>query len=90
MAQLLDKFPARDYPWEEWLDGKPYGLKRGADFDTDVASMRVTVYRAAKRRGVRVRTMVEGGVLSIQRRWTDAEVAADEPDPNWRAVAKEG
>jgi len=73
MAQLLDKFPARDYPWGEWLDGSPYGLKRGEDFDTDVASMRVTVYRAAKRRGIRVRTMVEGDVLSIQRRQDDDE-----------------
>lgn len=71
MAQLLEKFPARDYPWDEWLDGQPYGLLRGVDFDTDVASMRVTVYRAAKRRGVRVRTMVEGDVLSIQRRNSD-------------------
>ena len=68
MAQVLEAFPAREYNWDEWLDGEPRVLIRGEDFDTDPASMRVTVYRAATRRGQRVRTMIEGDTLVIQRR----------------------
>ncbi len=71
MAQVLETFPARDYDWDLWLDGQPRILTRGEDFDTDPASMRVTVYRAATRRDQRVRTMIEGNTLIIQRR--DAE-----------------
>ena len=68
MAQLLQEFPTKEYPWDEWLDGEPRTLYRGDDFETTTNAMRVTVYRAGARRGLRVRTILTDSTLTIQAR----------------------
>ncbi len=47
------------YPWDQWLDGKIWRLEHGTDFQGEVESMRVNIYTAAKRIGIKVRTSVE-------------------------------
>lgn len=57
MAEKLSAFPGRPpYDWDRWLDGAPWRLRKGEDYDIDTASMRAAVSRAAKARGKRVRT----------------------------------
>ena len=57
MAKRLNSFPrGPSYDWDRWLDGSPWLLTRGADFEIDIASMRAAASRAAKARGLRVRT----------------------------------
>jgi hypothetical protein len=42
------------YPWEQWFDGRMWELKYGEDFQVAVHVMAVTVYAAARRKGLRV------------------------------------
>jgi hypothetical protein len=44
------------YPWDEWLDGHPWKLRRGEDFDTSIASMRAIASKAARSEGMTLRT----------------------------------
>jgi hypothetical protein len=57
MARKLDAFPGGPrYDWEQWLDGTAWILRKGEDFEIEIASMRAAVSRAAKERGLTVRT----------------------------------
>jgi hypothetical protein len=57
MAKKLESFPRGPlYDWDQWLDGSPWLLTRGEDFEIDIPSMRAAASRAAKARGLRVRT----------------------------------
>ena len=70
MAKILDETQAPTgrhgvrYPWDEWLDGKPRELVPGEDFKIKSASMRVLVYQAAYKRGLKVATEMHGPVGS--------------------------
>jgi hypothetical protein len=57
MARKLDAFPGGPpYDFDRWFDGSPWLLRKGEDFEIDIASMRAAVSRAAKARGLKVRT----------------------------------
>lgn len=61
MARKLETFPEAQersdkYPWSEWGDGSVWEIVRGTDFDTALSSMRQTVSKAAKKRGMTART----------------------------------
>lgn len=59
MARRLDVFPPATtprYPWDEWLDGTPWELHRGEDFDAKVPTLRATAKAQAKKRGGALRT----------------------------------
>ena len=62
MAKELDVFPGGPtrgkYPWEDWLNGNPWELEPGEDFDIDLASMRAVASRAAKHAGKKLRSRV--------------------------------
>lgn len=45
-------------PWDEWLDGNPWRLKKGEDYDVATVSMRAAAFRAAKAAGKSVRTRI--------------------------------
>lgn len=63
MAKRLKEFPGehvRDrYPWDEWLDGSAWLLRRGDDYTITTASMRAAASRAATERNKRVRTSAQ-------------------------------
>ena len=57
----------RRYPWDLWLDGSPWKLTHGDDFDVSIASIRIAAYAAAKRRGGRAKTSrLDADTLVIQ------------------------
>jgi len=75
MAERLSTFPATAvavYPWDQWLDGSPWALKQGEDFNAKPATMVSSARIQAERRGgtVRTRLLDEGGtkVVVIQYR----------------------
>lgn len=47
------------HPWDEWLDGSPWRLKRGTDFEATVKNFQAHVARAASARGLSIRTKRE-------------------------------
>ena len=63
MARKIETFPegrrASRYPLGEWLDGDPWELVRGEDFEQTTTSMRSLLRTAAKQRGMRVRSRVQ-------------------------------
>jgi hypothetical protein len=66
MAEVLDDFGHKDtkYPWSEWLDGRPWHLVEGEDYEVSTTSFRGSAWVAAKRRGGRVRSRcVDDGVV---------------------------
>ncbi len=46
----------RDYPWARWLDGERHILRKGADFECAIESLRRQAYRAARERGLVLKT----------------------------------
>jgi hypothetical protein len=59
MARRLDSFPATTgarYPWDEWLDGSPWELVPGEDFDSKTSTFRANAQIQAKKRGGRARS----------------------------------
>lgn len=65
MAEIIEDGalrPRRRYPWDEWADGRARRIRRGEDFDTSAASMRVRLYQEARRRGLKVTAGLSGVV----------------------------
>jgi hypothetical protein len=69
MAKKLKAFPGSpSYEWDQWLDGSPWLLRRGEDYEIGTASMRAAVSRAARQRGKTVKTKAlidEDGVEAL-------------------------
>ena len=66
MAQKLSAFPSstgQRYPWDEWLDGDPWQLVRGEDYDAKTATLISNArVQADKRDGtVRTRNLQDAG-----------------------------
>lgn len=57
------------YPWDEWLNGDTWELKRGRDFHVDFKNFRHAAYSHAKYHGFKIRTRVitKDEVLLLQR-----------------------
>jgi hypothetical protein len=77
MAKKLEQFPdvsrpgrPDKYPWDEWLDGDPWELTSGEDFQAKlkIESFRATAKSAAKKRSGTIKTAVvnDGKSLVIQ------------------------
>lgn len=49
---------AAKYDYEKWFDGEVWKLTRGEDFQTNPLALRTTLYNAAKKFGVKVRTSI--------------------------------
>lgn len=56
MATQLKKFDWKDYrsstakyPWQKWLNGKPWKLTRDKDFDCPADRFRIYIHSAARR-----------------------------------------
>lgn len=56
----------RDYPWDVWLDGGMHQLIPGVDFDVYREVMREQCRRAAKARGLALRSKLVDGALWVQ------------------------
>lgn len=59
MERTDDGFAPR-YPWDEWFDGQTRKAVKGEDFKIAAANFRHTIKAAARRRGLDVRTRVDG------------------------------
>lgn len=71
MARELEAFPEKHgnskYDWTQWLNGRPWQLVQGEDFDIPLGSFRTSAIQAAKERGGKVRTSKTGeNTLVIQ------------------------
>ena len=59
MPRKLDSFPEqpqRRYDWNTLLDGQPWELMKGEDFDSKPSTIRANAQLQARKRGGRVRT----------------------------------
>ena len=56
------------YPFDEWFDGKAYLLVQGEDFQNKVSSMRTNLISAAKRRGIKIRTVLTPEGIAVQKK----------------------
>jgi len=55
------------YPWDKWLDGQVWELKRGVDFDTTLESFVGTARKAARARKMRLATsLLQPDMIYIQ------------------------
>lgn len=83
MAERLDIFdfdaasPSRKgHPWEEWLDGNPWRLARGVDFQGTTINFVSTAWKRAAERGRGLRTHRNGDVVVLQ-----ATLGVERPTP---------
>lgn len=74
MAKRLESFPSLPsqsrYPWDEWLDGQPWEVRPGEDFDSRASTFVGNARLQARRRGgkIRTRNLGDGGlVIQFQR-----------------------
>ena len=67
MAEQLESFdfqPPRCkhlYPWDDWLNGKPWKLVHGQDFLVKIASFQTQASIVSRRRGGHVKTQTVAG-----------------------------
>ncbi len=80
MAEILEDAPgihrggARPkYPWDEWLDGKTWLIKRGEDYAVPSTSMTAMIRMTARRKGGWVTTIANYGDSIVFRVKRDAE-----------------
>lgn len=59
----------RFHDWEKYLNGDRWELTKGEDFDVSPGGMRVQAFLAAKRRGVKVNTHIDGNKLYVQAKY---------------------
>jgi hypothetical protein len=62
MAEELDEFPGGPtksrFPWDDWLNGKPWLHQRGEVYEVKTTSLRVSAFREAASRGLKIRTRI--------------------------------
>lgn len=56
----------RRYPWDEWLNGEAWKLRRGVDFESEIYNFRNLAHLTARRRGLRVQTVIDGDTIYVQ------------------------
>jgi len=60
MAEVLESYAFRHrkpkYPWDIWLDGRPWRLTKGVDFQCLASSLRATAITQAFRRNKSMQT----------------------------------
>lgn len=91
MSQVVKEIPsATDYPWDEWLDGKPRKLVKGEDFQVDLKGMACQCHNVARRRGagVTVRVRSDEGAIYIQKLDKPRTKAAGKKAPVKKAKPK--
>lgn len=89
MARRVNSFDGTDgggqrkYPWHEWIDGSPWEIRQGEDYDVATENMRVNLHMKAKQLhgAVRTRKIADGGVegLVFQFRPRDGTPGDDVP-----------
>lgn len=53
------------YPWDDWSDGKVYEVNC-EEFEVEPQAFRMSVYGAARQRGLKAATSVEGSIVTFQ------------------------
>lgn len=73
MAQKLEEFDftasrggAQKYPWKDWMNGEIYRVTEGEDFEVAARNFRTSLFNAAKRHDLKVRTKQEEGAVVFQ------------------------
>lgn len=72
MAKVIENFefyrnsPKGHYKWDEWLDGQIWELTEGLDYFVSIGSFRVSILKAAKKRGIKARTSATPCGIVIQ------------------------
>jgi hypothetical protein len=60
MAVELEQFPsgarATKYPWEQWMNGSVWKLRRGEDYEATTRSMRTFAHTKASSADMKVKT----------------------------------
>lgn len=105
MPEVLDALPKRampegfggggrseKFPYDEWFTGQPLLLVAGTDFESSPQSMQTNIRTAAKRRGIKVKTILHERGVALQSLGTangngaSAEAAAEAaPADAWAA-----
>jgi hypothetical protein len=72
MAKELAEWPGKYhtrlngmYPLDLWFNGKIWELKMGKDFNCMLGSMQTSLYSNAKKRGITIRTHVDGKAKTV-------------------------
>jgi len=76
MAEILEKFERlrpphaghRKYPWDQWLDGNPWKLEAGVDYNCQAQSLVSSASKFAERNGFSVKSSIaeDGLTVTIQ------------------------
>jgi hypothetical protein len=78
MAKVIKVWPGRgldgkEYPWNEWLDGRIWELKQGVDFTCPASTMSCTIRSSASRKGKRAKVQVSKDKTIVTLRATKIE-----------------
>lgn len=88
MAEVLEEFDFRRrgesrYPWDQWFDGRIWKLKQGEDFKCSLNAFYYGAYRAAGKRGGKIRLTKREDCIIFQF-FRPEEPEADKPPPKKR------
>jgi hypothetical protein len=73
VAEVVDRLPKVSrpgrpptYPWNDWLDGRVWKLRRGEDFPSESRTFGNMAQACGARHGVKVETRTDGDVIYIR------------------------
>lgn len=82
MAERITHFTPRPdgrpalYPWDEWLDGSAWRIRRGEDFTVAPESMATQIRNTARDRGGRARARLTPDGEGVEFQFETEEMAA--------------
>lgn len=68
MAEQLETydFARGKYPWDDWMNGRPWEITHGQDFTCGSRSMKTQIHEEARRRGLGARVRTRGPVIVFE------------------------
>lgn len=68
MPNVAGRTPLDSYPWDQWLDGNLWHLRRGEDYTVATTSLRTYIYKMTSTRGLVIDTVrdPDGDGITIQ------------------------
>lgn len=89
MAEQLEDyvFGGSSYPWDDWLNQKPWRLTKGEDFKSEVTSFQSAAHNAAKEKGLSLKTSREGDDVVVIQASTAPRKARKKAAPKAKAKA---
>ena len=84
------KARSRQYPWDDWFDGRIWQLEPKEDFDGPATSLERVIRTSANRRRLKVRVRIDGKNIVVQRHEDEEPTRGVTKSPTLKSLRENG